>query len=1209
VPALGLLLACGGGDLFLPADGVPASIEVVGGEGQSGRVGAPLANPVVGRVRDAQGRPVADVRVAFAFTDAGSAGSVVPDTATTDAEGLAAFQVVMGLRVGRIGAELRVPGAASLVASLAFTAVSADANELRAVGGEEQSAPAGAVLPQPLVVQVTDAFGNPIGGVPISWSVEGGGGVSASATPTGADGLASVVRTLGGAAGEQRTLATSPGLAGSPVTFRHVANAGAATVLEAVSGGGQSAVVGTALADPLVVRARDGSGNPVSGLAVAWVVGDGGGSLTPQTSLTDQDGLASTRWTLGAAPGANSATAVVSGVGTVGFGATAVPGTPPGLSLETPPPATAVRGVGLSPEPVVQLREPDGSARRLAGVAVGVSVVEGGATLRGTAVRATDANGRVEFRELALLGVPGAYRLAFAATGYTGVTSSPIGLTRATTTISLRSDDPDPSPVAASVRIRFRVESGGGTPTGLVRVVSDDGASCSATVAQGECALSFVAAGARVLTLTYAGDAEFEGSSATASHQVVAPGPVATTTTITADEPDPSGVGQAVTVRFAVTAASGTPTGSVTVAASASEVCTAAVTVGACAVTLTQPGARTLTATYGGDAGFAGSSGTAAHAVQAPPAAPSPQTSSVEVKDATLELGRGTQVIVTVRDASGAELENVSVTLSATGTGNQVSPSSATTDKKGEARFDFSSTDAGARTLTAVADGVTLAQQPTVTVAPAATQTRIISDNPDPSAPGASVTVEFAVTSDAGAPAGDVTVSSSAGGSCTAAVAAGRCDLVPAGSGDLTASYAGGGNFAGSSVAESHAVAARSLALRTQPSDRATTGVPLGRQPEIELRTGLGDPLRQSGVTIGVSVTSSGATLIGPASAVTDGNGRARFDGLGLAGAPGSYALRFEADGFAGATSQSIELSQAATVTTIVSDEPDPSVVGQAVPVRFQVTSTAGTPDGTVSVSSSGGETCTGSVTQGSCSLTFTSAGPRTLTASFSGGGNFAPSAGTESHAVDAPDAPPDGTADAFTGDEDQALVVSPRGVLANDSDPDGDAIQALGDTPPAHGQLELAANGGFRYVPAADFSGDDGFTYRASDGSMTSGPVAVRLTVSPVNDPPSFTAGPNQSVAAGAGPQVVSGWASDISPGPADESGQQVSFEVNVLLGDAQFSAAPAVAPDGTLTFTPSGIPGTALVTVVARDDGGRSGAGNDTSSAKTFIIQVTSL
>ena len=1122
MPAVALLLACGGGDLVLPADGVPAAIKVVEGDGQSGRVGVPLARPLIGRVTDAQGRPVSGIPVAFAFTDETADASVAPDTATTDDDGQASFQVVMGSRVGRGSAELRVAGAGALTASVSFTAVSADANELHAVSGDQQSAPAGTILAQPLVVQVTDAFGNPIAGVPIAWSTDGGGSVSETSTQSGADGLASVVRTLGGAAGEQHAFASSPGLAGSPVTFTHVAGAGAANVLEAVSGNGQSSVAGTALPDPLVVRGQAAAGHPVAGLAVAWVIGDGGGTLTPATSLTGDDGLASTQWTMGGSPGPNSATAVVSGVGTVTFTATAVPGAPPGLSLETSPPLTAVRGIALSPAPVVQLRDPDGSPRGLPGVNVSVSVVEGGATLRGTVVRTTDASGRVEFRDLALLGLPGSYRLAFSASGYTGVTSSPIALSRAPTTLSIRSDDPDPSTAGTAVRVRYRVESAGGTPSGSVRVVSDDGAGCTATVAQGECTLSLTTPGARTLTATYAGDTQFEGSSATAPHQVDVPvqpvlalvtqpsptatagqpfarqpvvqlrsgegvdlrtpgvsitaaiatgsgtlvgtatqltgpdgrvaftglgiagtpgtftlrftadgfvaitsdaiavgaaGPAATTTAITADDPDPSDVGQAVTVRFTVSAAGGTPTGTVTVSASGTESCSADVAAGACAVTLTQPGARTLTATYTGDGNFAGSSGSASHTVRTPPAVPSATTSTVEVRDATLELGRSTEVDVTVRDAAGAALGGVTVTLAATGTGTQISPASATTNGEGRARFDFSSTDAGAKTLSAVAGGVTIAQQPTVTVTPAGTETRITSDAPDPSAPGAAITVAFTVTSGAGTPSGDVTVSASGGGTCTAAVATGQCDLVPAAGGPitLTATYAGGGDFASSSDTESHTVAAPSLDLLTQPPDRATSGVAFSRTPEVELRIG-GSQLAQAGVQITVSLASGSGSLIGASTAETDGNGRALFTGLGISGAPGSYTLRFEATGFTPVVSQGIELSLIETQTNIVSDSPDPSTVGEAVTVQFQVTAATGTPTGTVSVTSSSGETCSAAAADGACSLTFAAAGSPTITASYAGGGDFAPSTDDEPHEVSGSTGTPEGGTDAFTG-------------------------------------------------------------------------------------------------------------------------------------------------------------------------------------------------
>ena len=50
---------------------------------------------------------------------------------------------------------------------------------------------------------VTDAFGNPISGVAISWTVEGGGTVSEATVNTDSEGRASVERQLGPAAGPQ----------------------------------------------------------------------------------------------------------------------------------------------------------------------------------------------------------------------------------------------------------------------------------------------------------------------------------------------------------------------------------------------------------------------------------------------------------------------------------------------------------------------------------------------------------------------------------------------------------------------------------------------------------------------------------------------------------------------------------------------------------------------------------------------------------------------------------------------------------------------------------------------------------------------------------------------------------------------------------------------------------------------------------------------
>jgi hypothetical protein len=161
--------------------------------------------------------------------------------------------------------------------------------------------------------------------------------------------------------------------------------------------------------------------------------------------------------------------------------------------------------------------------------------------------------------------------------------------------------------------------------------------------------------------------------------------------------------------------------------------------------------------------------------------------------------------------------------------------------------------------------------------------------------------------------------------------------------------------------------------------------------------------------------------------------------------------------------------------------------------------------------------------------------------------------------------------------------------------------------------QPAVAPNGTLSYTPAADANGvahvtvtahDDGGT--AGGGSDTSPPSTFTLTVDPVNDPPLFTAGADVTVVLGVGAQTIPGWATGISPGPPDESGQNVTFIVSND-NSGLFSVEPAVAPDGTLTFTPALLAlGSATVTVRAHDDGGNSGPGLDTSPPQTFTISV---
>src|SRR5690606_7994786 len=82
---------------------------------------------------------------------------------------------------------------------------------------------------------------------------------------------------------------------------------------------------------------------------------------------------------------------------------------------------------------------------------------------------------------------------------------------------------------------------------------------------------------------------------------------------------------------------------------------------------------------------------------------------------------------------------------------------------------------------------------------------------------------------------------------------------------------------------------------------------------------------------------------------------------------------------------------------------------------------------------------------------------------------------------------------------------------------------------------------------------------------------------------------------------------------GPADESGQTLSFAVNVTgsTGSLAFSTPPAINPaTGALTYTAqNGTIGVATVSVVLSDNGGTANGGVDTSAAQVFTLEVANV
>lgn len=104
---------------------------------------------------------------------------------------------------------------------------------------------------------------------------------------------------------------------------------------------------------------------------------------------------------------------------------------------------------------------------------------------------------------------------------------------------------------------------------------------------------------------------------------------------------------------------------------------------------------------------------------------------------------------------------------------------------------------------------------------------------------------------------------------------------------------------------------------------------------------------------------------------------------------------------FSGSSDTETHLVKVPTVTTITSDAPDASILGQSYVVSWSVTpaSPGTTPTGTVTVVN-GGSSCSASVAAGSCTLSSTAVGVFTLTATYSGDAVHSGSSDTESHQV-----------------------------------------------------------------------------------------------------------------------------------------------------------------------------------------------------------------
>jgi hypothetical protein len=306
--------ACGNGDLTLPNEGEPATVEIFGNL-QNGTVGEALVDSLVVEVSDRFGNPVKGVTVTWS---AQVGGSVDPAETATTADGRAGTQRILGSEPNTYVTTARVEGIDEPVTftstGLAARLVITSEIPSIAVSGVPLS-------PQP-ALRLEDLDGAPIAreGVIVTVAILSGGGsldgaTTATSNASGEVAFTDLTISIGnGSPGTRRLIfAAADGFA--PATTGPIAlGVGAPASIELVAGDDQTATVGEAVPIAPSVMVRDADDNPLSGIPVTFTVTGGGGSVADNTPVTGADGIAAVgQWKLGASVGENTLQALVVG--------------------------------------------------------------------------------------------------------------------------------------------------------------------------------------------------------------------------------------------------------------------------------------------------------------------------------------------------------------------------------------------------------------------------------------------------------------------------------------------------------------------------------------------------------------------------------------------------------------------------------------------------------------------------------------------------------------------------------------------------------------------------------------------------------------------------------------------------------------------------------------------------------------------------------
>ena len=612
----------------------------------------------------------------------------------------------------------------------------------------------------------------------------------------------------------------------------------------------------------------------------------------------------------------------------------------------------------------------------------------------------------------------------------TGTSIQQVNQGATTTTLTA---SPNPAVCGESVTLTATVVAAppaSGVPTGTVTfIISADGPALAAPVdATGQASVTVpdLGVGGHVAAAFYGGDTEFSASNSALLPLTV--NQAASTTAFTAT-PDPSVCGQTVTLCATVTVddpGTCTPTGTVTFAVSGGLTFTATLdaTGQACVTSDELPGGTSsVTVTYSGDTGVAGSSTTGTVTVDQ-----ATSTTTVSATPSTSVCGEAVTLCAQVTvDSPSTCVATGDVTFVITG-----GPTlTATLDATGQACVTTTAIPVGTQTVTATYAGnagvAGSTDTTSVTVNQAASTTTVTS--PAPGACGESVTICAQVTTmppGTCSPTGTVTFVISGGPTLTGVVdgtgqACVTTSAIPVGTHTVTATYSGDTGVAGSSGTGTVTVnpGTSTLTVSATPSPSVC-----GEAVTICAQVTVDPPSTCVPTGMVTFVISGGPTL----TATLDATGQACVTTTAVPVGTHTITATYAGDsGVGGSTGTTPLTVNPALSTTTVSVTPSGSVCGQSVLLCAQVTTMPPgtcTPTGTVTFAVSGGPTLTatvGATGQACVSTTAIPVGTHTVTATYGGGGGVAASTGT-------------GTATVNQATSSTALTITPNPSVCSQS-------------------------------------------------------------------------------------------------------------------------------------------------------------------------------